>query len=59
MNPGSVRSSDAAGTLIGAIVVRTDAVRKRLAGVPLRERVDAGFGEEETGLVYLAFGHTF
>jgi aminoglycoside phosphotransferase family enzyme/predicted kinase len=30
---------------LGAIVVRTDAVRKRLAGVPLTEHEPAGFGE--------------
>jgi hypothetical protein len=44
---GSGKSTVARRTAarIGAIVVRTDAVRKRLAGVPLRERVGAGFGE--------------
>ena len=46
------RDGDGQGTVarhaaarLGAIVVRTDAVRKRLAGRPLRERVAAAFGE--------------
>ena len=30
---------------LGAVVIRTDAVRKRLAGLPLRERALHGFGE--------------
>jgi uncharacterized protein len=30
---------------LGAIVIRTDAVRKRLAGLPLHERAPHGFGE--------------
>ena len=34
-----------AAARLGAIVVRTDAVRKRLAGRPLREREEAAFGE--------------
>jgi aminoglycoside phosphotransferase family enzyme/predicted kinase len=44
---GSGKSSvarEVAGRL-GAIVVRTDAVRKRLAGLALSERREAGFGE--------------
>jgi aminoglycoside phosphotransferase family enzyme/predicted kinase len=39
----STAARHAAGQL-GAIVVRTDAVRKRLGGVPLRERVASAFG---------------
>jgi aminoglycoside phosphotransferase family enzyme/predicted kinase len=31
---------------LGAIVIRTDAVRKRLAGVPLRQRGAHGYGED-------------
>lgn len=34
-----------AAARLGAIVIRTDAVRKRLAGRPLREREAAAFGE--------------
>ena len=45
MGSGKSTAARRAAARIGAIVVRTDAVRKRLAGVPLRERVDAGFGE--------------
>jgi uncharacterized protein len=45
MGSGKSTAARRAAARIRAIVVRTDAVRKRLAGVPLRERVDAGFGE--------------
>lgn len=30
---------------LGAVVIRTDAVRKRFSGLPLRERVENAFGE--------------
>jgi hypothetical protein len=45
MGSGKSTAARRAAARGGAIVVRTDAVRKRLAGVALRERVDAGFGE--------------
>jgi aminoglycoside phosphotransferase family enzyme/predicted kinase len=45
MGSGKSTAARRAAARIGAIVIRTDAVRKRLAGVPLRDRVDAGFGE--------------
>jgi uncharacterized protein len=47
MGSGKTSAARLAATRLGAIVIRTDAVRKRLGGVPLRERVAAGFG---TGL---------
>jgi len=45
MGSGKSTAARRAAARIGAIVVRTDTVRKRLAGVPLRQRVAAGFGE--------------
>jgi uncharacterized protein len=45
MGSGKSTAARRAAARLGAIVVRTDAVRKRLAGVPLRERIAAGFGE--------------
>jgi hypothetical protein len=45
MGTGKSTAARLAAARIGAVVVRTDAVRKRLAGLPLRERVAAGFGE--------------
>lgn len=45
MGSGKSTVARRASARIGAIVIRTDAVRKRLAGVPLQERVGAGFGE--------------
>ena len=47
MGSGKTSAARLAATRLGAIVVRTDAVRKRLGGVPLHERIAAGFG---TGL---------
>jgi aminoglycoside phosphotransferase family enzyme/predicted kinase len=45
MGTGKSTAARLAAARLGAIVVRTDAVRKRLAGVPLRERVAPAFGE--------------
>jgi predicted kinase len=45
MGSGKSTAARLAAPRLGAIVVRTDAVRKRLAGLPLRERVTAGYGE--------------
>ncbi|MEX2224288.1 MAG: AAA family ATPase [Candidatus Rokuibacteriota bacterium] len=45
MGSGKSTVARLAAARLGAIVVRTDAVRKRLAGVPLRERVAPAFGE--------------
>jgi len=45
MGSGKSTVARRAAARIGAIVIRTDAVRKRLAGVPLRERIGARFGE--------------
>lgn len=45
MGSGKSTAARLAAARLGAIVVRTDAVRKRLAGLPLRERVAAGYGE--------------
>ena len=45
MGSGKSTAARRAAARIGAVVIRTDAVRKRLAGVPLRERVGVGFGE--------------
>ena len=45
MGSGKSTAARLAAARLEAIVVRTDAVRKRLAGRPLRERVAAGFGE--------------
>jgi predicted kinase len=45
MGSGKSTAARRAAARIGAIVIRTDAVRKRLSGVPLRERVGAAFGE--------------
>jgi hypothetical protein len=45
MGSGKSTAARRAAARIGAIVVRTDTVRKRLAGVGLRQRIDAGFGE--------------
>jgi predicted kinase len=45
MGSGKSTAARRAAARIGAIVVRTDTVRKRLAGVALRQRIDAGFGE--------------
>ena len=44
MGTGKTSAARLAATRLGAIVVRTDAVRKRLGGVPLREWVAADFG---------------
>jgi uncharacterized protein len=45
MGTGKSTAARLVAARLGAIVVRTDAVRKRLAGVPLRERVAPAFGE--------------
>ncbi len=45
MGSGKSTAARHAAARLGAIVVRTDAVRKRLGGVPLRERVAPAFGE--------------
>ena len=45
MGTGKSTAARHAAAPLGAIVVRTDAVRKRLGGVPLRERVATTFGE--------------
>ena len=45
MGTGKSTAARHAAARLGAIVVRTDAVRKRLGGVPLRERVATTFGE--------------
>ncbi len=45
MGTGKSTAARHAAARLGAIVVRTDAVRKRLGGVPLRERVASAFGE--------------
>ncbi|MGH7366320.1 MAG: AAA family ATPase, partial [Candidatus Rokuibacteriota bacterium] len=45
MGTGKSTAARLAAARLGAIVVRTDAVRKRLGGVPLRERVAPAFGE--------------
>ena len=45
MGSGKSTAARRAAARTGAIVIRTDAVRKRLAGVALRERVEVGFGE--------------
>jgi hypothetical protein len=45
MGSGKSTVARRAAARVGAIVVRTDAVRKRLVGVPLRERIGAAFGE--------------
>jgi aminoglycoside phosphotransferase family enzyme/predicted kinase len=45
MGSGKSTAARLAAAQLGAIAVRTDAVRKRLAGRPLRERVAAGYGE--------------
>ena len=44
MGSGKSTAARLAGARLGAIVVRTDAVRKRLAGRPLRERAAAAYG---------------
>ena len=53
MGSGKSTAARHAAARLGAIVVRTDAVRKRLGGVPLRERLAPGFGE---GLYTLEMG---
>ena len=45
MGSGKSTAARVAAARLGAIVIRTDAVRKRLAGRPLRERVAAAYGE--------------
>ena len=45
MGSGKSTAARRVAARLGAVVIRTDAVRKRLAGVPLRERVAAGYGE--------------
>jgi aminoglycoside phosphotransferase family enzyme/predicted kinase len=45
MGTGKSTAARLAAARLGAIVIRTDAVRKRLAGRPLRERHAAAFGE--------------
>jgi aminoglycoside phosphotransferase family enzyme/predicted kinase len=45
MGVGKSTVARALAERIGAIIVRTDAVRKRLAGLPLRERATSEFGE--------------
>jgi len=45
MGSGKSTAARLAAARLGAIVIRTDAVRKRLGGVPLRERAAAAYGE--------------
>ena len=45
MGSGKSTAARLAAARLGAIVIRTDAVRKRLAGRPLRERAAAAYGE--------------
>ena len=45
MGSGKSTAARLAAARLGAIVIRTDAVRKRLAGLPLRERAAAAYGE--------------
>jgi aminoglycoside phosphotransferase family enzyme/predicted kinase len=45
MGTGKSTVARRVATRLGAIVIRTDAVRKRIAGRPLRERAEAGYGE--------------
>jgi predicted kinase len=45
MGSGKSTAARRAAARLGAIVIRTDAVRKRLAGRPLRERAAAQYGE--------------
>jgi aminoglycoside phosphotransferase family enzyme/predicted kinase len=45
MGSGKSTVARAVAARLGAIVIRTDAVRKRLAGLPLHERAAHGFGE--------------
>jgi hypothetical protein len=45
MGSGKSTAARLAAARLGAIVIRTDAVRKRLAGQPLRERAAAAYGE--------------
>jgi hypothetical protein len=45
MGSGKSTVARSAAARLGAIVIRTDAVRKRLAGLPLHERALEGFGQ--------------
>ena len=45
MGSGKSTVARAVAARLGAIVIRTDAVRKRLGGVGIHERATAGFGE--------------
>jgi len=45
MGAGKSTVARALAARLGAVVIRTDAVRKRLAGVPLHARAAHGFGE--------------
>ena len=45
MGSGKSTAARLAAARLGAIVIRTDAVRKRLAGRPLRERAATAYGE--------------
>lgn len=55
MGAGKSHLARALAARLGAIVVRTDAVRKRLAGLPLHERTRHAFGE---GLYTPAMGRS-
>lgn len=53
MGVGKSTVARAAAERIGAVLIRTDAIRKRLAGVPLQQRAADAFGE---GLYSTAMG---